>query len=423
MRKSIKIRIIIFDLLINVLSNNKKFDNLFDKKIFDNNLNNQEKSFIYNVCMNTMRFSIHSKKIIEIFTNKNVDKKNYVLLASAITQILLLKTKPYAVVNETVEVAKYVNIYPSFINAVLKKITKNYSTLSKIQISISDFPLWIQKEINKSKIIDLKKFTNTFFCEPSLHIVFKNEHLLKLFRDEHLKSSEKSAFIKSNKKVPEIDGYLKGDWWVQNFSSMLPLSLTTELKYKKILDLCAAPGGKAFQILSKDIDITLNDINKSRIEILKKNLNRLNFKAKITNYNALNFPEINKYDVIILDAPCSSIGTIRSNPEIIFRTQTANISSLNKLQQELLQKSTMLLNSKGIIIYMVCSFFFSETIKPIQIFLEKNKNYSILKYENLNKNLQINNFLDKKGYFLTPPTKYQNYQIDGFFSIQLIKND
>ena len=72
---------------------------------------------------------------------------------------------------------------------------------------------------------------------------------------------------------------------------------------------------------------------------------------------------------------------------------------------------------------MVCSFLYSETLKPVRNFLDKNKNFSILKYDRNKNNSSINSLLNKDGFFLTVPKEYKGYKIDGFFSIQLIKND
>ena len=186
--------------------------------------------------------------------------------------------------------------------------------------------------------------------------------------------------------------------------------------------MCAAPGGKAFQILT-DNEVTLNDINKKKIFKLKENLSRLNFNPKIKNLNALDINEENIYDIVILDSPCSSIGTIRKHPEILFRSKKPNFKNLNKTQNNLLEKSSKLVKNKGKIIYMVCSFFHSESVKIINNFLEKNKNFSIKRYNPNTNELNISNLISKEGYFLTIPTKYKNYYIDGFFSVDLIRND
>ena len=98
-----------------------------------------------------------------------------------------------------------------------------------------------------------------------MHIVFKSKELVSKFIEDHKISSENSIFINNKKKVSDLSGYDEGFWWVQNFSSMLPVMLFNQIKNKKVLDLCAAPGGKSFQILSQNKDVILNDKSKNLI--------------------------------------------------------------------------------------------------------------------------------------------------------------
>ena len=84
------------------------------------------------------------------------------------------------------------------------------------------------------------------------------------FKEPHTKSSKYSAFVESQKKVSKIDKFEKGEWWVQDFASMLPLAFNSKTKNLNILDICAAPGGKAFQVLSNN-KVVLNDVNNKRI--------------------------------------------------------------------------------------------------------------------------------------------------------------
>ena len=330
--------------------------------------------------------------------------------------------KPYAVVNETVNVAKKVKVFSGFVNAVLKNILNNIYKVRKTQIELFDLPNWFVKQINQSKNFNAEKFISTFCDYPSLHIVFKSGQYLNNYTEPHTKSSENSAFIESQKKINDMPNFKKGEWWVQDFSSMLPLAIKPKIKNLQILDLCAAPGGKAFQILSNN-NVILNDISLKRISKLRNNLSRLKFNPEIQNINGLDFDENYKFDVVILDAPCSSIGTVRKHPEILFKSKEPDFATLNELQKNLLQKSSKLIKNKGKIIYMVCSFFYSETIEIIENFLKKNKNFEIEKYNPNNDFSDIKHLISKEGYFLTPPTSYKNFNIDGFFSVQLIKND
>ena len=422
MNKSTKTRYVIFQILVEVFKKNKNFETVFNKMIVSQDLSQKDISFINNVCLNSMRRDIHCKLILNKFIKSKLNTNQRILLSSAIVQIIYLKIKPYAVVNETVNVAKKVKVFSGFVNAVLKNILNNIDQVSKTQISLNDFPDWFVKQINLSKNFDKDKFINTICDYPSLHLVFKSEKFLNHFSEPHTKSSKNSAFIESQKKINDMSNFKKGEWWVQDFSSMLPLSISQEINNLNILDLCAAPGGKAFQVLSNN-KVVLNDVSLKRISKLKSNLSRLKFNTEIQNINGLDFNENYKFDMVILDAPCSSIGTIRKHPEIFFKSKEPDFLALNKLQKNLLQKSSKLIKNNGKIVYMVCSFFYSETIEIIENFLKKNKNFKLEKYKNNNQFSDIKYLISKEGYFLTAPTSYKNFNIDGFFSAQLIKND
>ena len=203
-----------------------------------------------------------------------------------------------------------------------------------------------------------------------------SELKMKNFNEDHIKTTNISGFINEKKKIIDIENYEKGHWWVQDFSSMLPIYLSPEFKGKEILDMCSAPGGKAFQALCLESAVTLNDINKKRIVILEKNLERLNLNCNITNIDALNIDENENFDVVILDSPCSGVGTLRRNPEILYKKTPPNLDLLVGMQKKLINKAAKLLKKKGVLIYMVCSFLYKETKGIKKKFLYENKNFS-----------------------------------------------
>ena len=131
MNRSTKTRYVIFQILVEIFKKNKNFDTVFNKFIIDKNFNQKDLSFINNVCLNTMRRNIHCKLILKKFCKSAINTNQYILLSSAIVQIVYLKIKPYAVVNETVNVAKKIKISKQFLtNTLLVKIlTKKISLL------------------------------------------------------------------------------------------------------------------------------------------------------------------------------------------------------------------------------------------------------------------------------------------------------
>ena len=420
MDKGLKLRMLVHKILFDIYRSKTNIDYLF-KKYSIEKYDLRDIAFINTVCLNTMRYSFHTKGIISQFTKTKPKLKAQILLSSAITQIVYLDFKNYAVLNDSVEIAKKNKIYHSFINAFLRKICSNKEKLKRTKIVYSDLPKWFNNETIDLNIFEKNQFLNNFYKEPDIHLVFKNSSSLLKFKDKIVLSSHNSGFLVNKKKIENLSSYNNGSWWVQDFSSSFPLNnISDKLIEKKCLDVCGAPGGKSFQILARQKNVVINDKSKKRLEILKKNLHRLNFKAEITNLDYKKLNSDKKYDFIIVDAPCSAIGTIRKNPEIFFRKSEPDFENLVELQTDMLQKTSELINDKGVILYMVCSFLKIETIDQISKFLKKNNNFFLYTFDIINNDTKQINFI-KKNYMRTVPSSINSFNIDGYFAAYLKK--
>ncbi len=420
MIKGEKVRFDIHNILFSIYKFNNTLENTSIKKIIDKH-KKEDVSFIFNVTLNSMRLHIHILKILKKYIKKKLRDHEKILLISAITQIVFLDFKEYAVINCSVEISKKLKLYPALINASLKEIAKNKKILKNIKISYDDLPEWFRKRTSSLTIHEKKLFLENFYKEPDVHIVFKNKEKLNQFDDSLIKTSDISGFLLNKKEIESKQSFIKGDWWVQDFSSFFPIN-NIEIKNQnlKLLDACAAPGGKAFQLLSKNLKVTLNDKSKRRIQTLKSNLNRLNFNAKVLNKDFIKFDKNEKFDFIIIDAPCSAIGTIRKNPEIFFKSKIPDFDELHNLQQNMLEKAALLLNVGGNILYMTCSFLKNETFDQINEFLKKNNNFLIANFILTEANYNFSKLL-KNNLMITIPNKILNNNIDGYFAAYLKK--
>ncbi len=420
MIKGVKIRFEIHNILFSIYKFNKTLNNSSIKKKI-NKHKKEDIAFLHNVTLNSMRLHLHCLKIINKFIKKKLKDQEKIILISAITQIVFLNFKEYAVINCSVEIAKKLKLYPGLINAVLKNIAKDKNNLKKIKISFSDLPLWFQKKTIFLSNYEKNQFLENFCKEPNIHIVFKDQSKLQKFEDKLFKTTKISGFLLDEKNFQNNNSFVKGDWWVQDFSSFFPLYNFDEIdKSKVFLDACAAPGGKSFQILSKKLNVVLNDKNSNRIQTLKTNLERLKLKAQILNKDFIKFDNKKKYDVIIIDAPCSSIGTIRRNPEIFFKSKGPKFRELLSLQEKMLEKASFLLNTNGFIIYMTCSFLQIETIDQVEKFLKINKNFLLSNFK-LKENKSNYSKLIKNNFMLTFPNIIYGYNIDGYYAAFLKK--
>lgn len=420
MIKGEKIRFDIHKILFTIFRSNKNLNSSIINKIINKN-KQEDISFLNNVVLNSMRYHIHINKIIRTHIKKKLRDHEKILLLSAITQIVFLGFREYAVINCSVEIAKKLKIYHGLINATLKKISKNKNFLKNTNISFSDLPIWFRNETKYLSEIEKNKFIQSISQEPNLHVVFKSKEKMYNYKEKIIKTSSLSGFLEKKINITELSSFKNGDWWVQDFSSFFPIyNLPTNKNYEKVLDTCAAPGGKAFQILSKKINITLNDISKKRIKILKSNLRRLNFKANILNEDFTEFNLKEKFDCIIIDAPCSSIGTIRKNPEIFFKKEGPKFNELIKIQEKMLDKASQLLNKNGLILYMVCSFLKKETESQISNFLKMKKNYKLYNFELVEQNSNYKKLI-KNNFMITLPDNIFRNNIDGYFAAYLEK--
>ena len=420
MIKGEKVRFDIHNILFLIYKFNNTLENTSIKKIVDKH-KKEDVSFIFNVTLNSMRLHLHSLKILKIYIKKKLRDHEKILLISAITQIVFLNFKEYAVINCSVEISKKLKLYPALINASLKAIAKNKKKLKDIKINYQDLPQWFRKSTTSLTINEKKRFVENFYKEPDVHIVFKNKEKLNRFEEDIVRTSSTSGFLINKKEIENKKSFLKGDWWVQDFSSFFPINnIIFKNQNLKFLDACAAPGGKAFQLLSKNLEVTLNDKSKRRIQVLKSNLNRLKFNPTILNRDFINFDKNEKFDFIIIDAPCSAIGTIRKNPEIFFKNKMPDFDGLNSLQQNMLENAAHLLNVGGNILYMTCSFIKNETFDQIDKFLRNNNNFLIDNFTLTEESYKFSKLV-KNNLMITIPDKILNNNIDGYFAANLKK--
>ena len=167
MRNGVKTRFIIFQILLEIYKHNADFEKIFNSQLSLNKFSKRDKSLINNVCLNSMRYQFHVNKILKKYLKINSKKNQYILLLSAITQIVFLDFKEYAVIDSSVEIAKKLNVYPGLINAVLKKICNEKIRLKQIKVFFEDLPEWFKKF---AKNLDNRKkiqFENNYYKTPS----------------------------------------------------------------------------------------------------------------------------------------------------------------------------------------------------------------------------------------------------------------
>lgn len=155
--------------------------------------------------------------------------------------------------------------------------------------------------------------------------------------------------------VAELPGFEDGSWWVQDAAASLPARLLGEVRGLRVADLCAAPGGKTAQLVLAGADVTALDTSKNRLSRLRQNLERLGLDAQTVQADLLEYKPEPLFDAVLLDAPCSSTGTVRRHPDVPWTKTPADVEKLAALQTRLLEHAVTLVKPGGRVVFSNCS--------------------------------------------------------------------
>lgn len=169
-----------------------------------------------------------------------------------------------------------------------------------------------------------------------------------------------SLRLRAPGQLSALPGYAEGGWWVQDAAAALPAKLLQPRPGERILDLCAAPGGKTLQLAASGADVTAVDISAPRMARLQANLARTGLTASLVTADALHWQPDAAFDAILLDAPCSASGTIRRHPDLPFVKDGSELPSLTRLQSQLIDRALTWLKPGGRHVFSTCSLLPEE---------------------------------------------------------------
>lgn len=155
--------------------------------------------------------------------------------------------------------------------------------------------------------------------------------------------------------VESLPGYSQGAWWVQDLAASLPARLLGPGEARRVLDLCAAPGGKTLQLAASGWNVTALDLSAKRLDRLRQNLARTGLSAEVVIADAREWAPAAPFDAILLDAPCTATGTCRRHPDVLHRIGSRQIEEMSDLQSFLAGRAAGWLVPGGRLVYAVCS--------------------------------------------------------------------
>jgi 16S rRNA (cytosine967-C5)-methyltransferase len=232
-----------------------------------------------------------------------------------------------------------------------------------------------------------------------------------------------SVRLKTRAPVSELPGYADGEWWVQDAAAALPARLLGARPEERVLDMCAAPGGKTAQLAAAHAHVVALDRSAERLKLLTANLARLGLRADVAVGDATGY-QAQPFDAILIDAPCSATGTIRRHPDVPWTKKPGDIDTLAALQAKMLARAALLTKAGGRIVYCTCSLEPEEGEQQIAAFLRRNPDFSrapVTPEEGIPAE-----FINRDGDLRTLPCFWPNEDprlagIDGFFASRLVR--
>lgn len=291
-------------------------------------------------------------------------------------QILFLDVPDHAAVDLSVRLTQDDRRdarYSKLVNAVLRRVAREgKALLAGLDQVALDTPEWLMRRWTGAYgSATARAIAIANAQEPPLDLTAKGDPQALAAQVEGHVLPTGSVRVIAHRSVTQLPGFAEGEWWVQDAAAALPARLLGDVRNLHVADLCAAPGGKTAQLASAGAHVVAVDRSKPRLARLQENLARLKLTAEIVAADATGYRG-GQFDAILLDAPCSSTGTIRRHPDVQWLKSESDFGSLCRLQNALLDHAVDLLKPGGLLVYCTCSLEPEENEHAIAALLARN---------------------------------------------------
>ena len=318
------------------------------------------------------------------------------------------------------------NRFHKLANAVLRRVAERGAEINQsLDEPLINLPDWLKQRWLRSYGTEITQFIAAAHqVEAPLDLSVKSQPDSWAKELGGIVLPNGSVRLNHKGRVDLLQGYDKGEWWVQDMAASLCAPLLGDVRGLKVADLCAAPGGKTAQLSHAGAQVTAVDISSKRLERLRENLNRLELKANLVQADILEWKPSEMFDSILLDAPCSATGTIRRHPDIPHLKSADDIYELSQIQRKAISQAFKMLKPGGLLVYCTCSLEPEEGLDQISKFLKDDTSFQLVPISNEDVSGKSDWLQD--GCLRTLPHLFPHDDIalsgmDGFFAARLRK--
>ncbi|MEP5760805.1 MAG: transcription antitermination factor NusB [Litoreibacter sp.] len=315
------------------------------------------------LAMTTLRHLRRADTMLGQFVEKLPPSEALTILRLAVVEICVEGEAPHGVVDSAVTLMRATGKsrrMGGMANAVLRQVaTEGPALWDDLEPAI--LPKWLRRRmIHMYKEPAVEAIEAAHTQGAPLDVTVKADAALwaEKLNGELLPTG--SIRLHRNVQVTELPGFDTGDWWVQDAAAAVAVQILAPQPEETILDLCAAPGGKTMQLAASGAQVTALDQSKERLSRVAENLERTKLNAELIQADALDWDAPQKFDAIVLDAPCSATGTIRRHPDLPYVKTGQDLDQLFELQAGLLEAAYDMLKPGGRMVFCTCSLLAEE---------------------------------------------------------------
>ena len=412
-------------LLDEVLHHRRPLDSAFDRIVTP--LAPRDRAFARALAATVLRRLGQIDALLDGFLERPLVKRNRwvrQVLRLGAAQLLFLGTPAHAAVASAVEQAAESGPLKGLVNAVLRRVADDGAAGVAAQDAPRlNTPEWLWGSWSDAYgEVRARAIADAHLIEPPLDLTAKDDDARWAHHLNARSLPWGTLRLDRAGRIEDLRGYAQGAWWVQDAAAALPGKLlmdAVKVAGRRTLDLCAAPGGKAAQLAAAGALVTAIDRSAVRTKRLRANLGRLDLTAETVVADAVGWRATEPYEAVLLDAPCSSTGTIRRHPDIPHLKVPTEVERMCALQDGLLTTAAAALAPGGVLVYCVCSLQPEECEARIERLLSADSGLARIEIR-ANEVGGRPELINVAGDLRTLPCHLQEHGgIDGFYAARL----
>ncbi|WP_298435837.1 transcription antitermination factor NusB [uncultured Jannaschia sp.] len=297
------------------------------------------------------------------------------ILRLALAELFADDAAPHGVVNDAVALARMsprTAKQAGLVNAVLRGLAEDRAAWDALPPPA--LPPWLRKPLAKAWGRErLEAIEAAHVAGAPLDLTPKGPDAVLPDGAEALPTG---SIRLAGGQVSMLPGYAEGHWWVQDAAAAMPARLLGDVAGQRVLDLCAAPGGKTMQLAAAGAEVTALDISPKRLRRVHANLERTGLGAEVIEADALDWTPEAPFDAVLLDAPCTATGTVRRHPDLPHLREARDVEALTRLQYRLIDRALDVLRPGGRLVYCTCSLLPVEGEHQVTAALKRHEGLS-----------------------------------------------